>query len=339
MKLISDAICARGLVRSENQDNMYVNGVFRENVSDNSVFRYADAFDNQGLYAVADGMGGEKHGEIAALEAVRGMGSIDLADGCEGIARHIVACNAAICGLMRESGVRIGSTFVGLYIIEKRAELINIGDSRLYLQRGKELSQLSRDHTSVRQMLELGAITQEEARMHPNRHKLSQHLGIFPSEMIIEPYTVSLEIEIGDIFLLCSDGLTDMVYDDEIKAILEAPSSIIEKTAALYEEAINNGGKDNITIILVQAIEEISAKKGKAQNAVVEPQSPPLEHKKKENMRSKVPIILALIALLLFFIAVAIWIPAQFSRQAGYSPQVMPQAAPGELPATPQQSP
>ena len=254
MELHCCVICGPGLVRTDNQDNLYVNGVYREDVTDNSVCKYADITDDSGLYAVSDGMGGEKYGELAALEAVSSMGSIDLSAGSQGMARYLIERNAAICDMMKEkSGVRIGATFVGLCINGKRADIINIGDSRLYMLRGRTLKQLSLDHAAVRQMLELGAITEEAARKHPDRHMLTQHLGIFPSEMIIEPYTASTDVEAGDIFLLCSDGLTDMLDDAEIKALLETKSSLGEKTAALYIKALKNGGKDNISVLLVQA--------------------------------------------------------------------------------------
>ena len=253
MALFYCAICGPGLVRAENQDNLYINGVYRGNISDNAVFRYEDVSVDGGLFAVADGMGGEKRGDLAALEAVRNMGDIDPADGRRGMVRHIDECNAVICEHMKANGARIGSTFVGLCIAGGRADIVNVGDSRLYMFRGGELAQLSRDHTSVRQMLELGAITEEAARRHPDRHDLTQHLGIFPAEMVIEPHTAYAEVEAGDIFLLCSDGLTDMLEDACIKKLLETDGSVCEKAEALYDIAIMNGGRDNITVLLVQA--------------------------------------------------------------------------------------
>lgn len=306
MKLSSYAICSTGLVRKDNQDNLYINGVYREDINNNTDFRYANTIDNCGLYVVADGMGGEKHGELASLIAVQGLRSVNPADGYQGVMASINESNSRICGLMMENKVRIGSTFVGLCINENRADVINIGDSRLYFLRGGELKQLSRDHTSIRQMLDLGAISEEAAKKHPDRHKLTQHLGIFPDEMIIEPYTISVDIEAGDIFLLCSDGLTDMLSDSEIKDILGAVGPIEKKAETLVEGAMRNGGKDNTSVLLVQVMQNVTAKKGGAKNAVINAHQPTTKHHEKK--KSKLPLILAIIALLLFAAAIAIFV-------------------------------
>ena len=258
MKLTSYAICGTGLVRTQNQDNLYINGVFRENVTDNATFRYADNCRDRGLYAVTDGMGGEEHGEIAALITVQAMNSIDISAGCQGIVNYIFERNAVICDLIRENGgARIGATFAGLSINDNRADIVNIGDSRIYLFRDGELKQLSLDHSLTRQMIEFGIMTEDVARKHPDRHKLTQHIGIFPYEMIIEPYSVCIDLKDGDIFLLCSDGLTDMLIDAEIESILVMMETIEKKSEALFEKAMKNGGKDNITVLLIQATASI----------------------------------------------------------------------------------
>ena len=252
MILSSYAICASGLARAENQDNLYINGMYREELSDNSPFRYADISEKKGFYAVADGMGGEAHGALAGLVAVQAIRAADFHKSRDGMIKYMHERNAVICNMiMMNDGARIGSTFVGLNIIGDQAELANIGDSRAYMMRDGTFTQLSRDHTPTQQMLDLGFLTEEETRTHPGRHRLTQHLGIFPVEMAIEPYTASLDIEAGDVFLLCSDGLTDMIEDADIKRILESSDSIEKNAEALFGEAIRNGGKDNITIILV----------------------------------------------------------------------------------------
>ena len=94
------------------------------------------------------------------------------------------------------------------------------------------------------------------ARIAFDRHTLTQHLGILPSEMIIEPFTAGVTVEPGDIFLLCSDGLTDMVDDGDIKNILKTSDSIEKSAEALYGEALRNGGKDNISVLLVLSRKE-----------------------------------------------------------------------------------
>lgn len=104
-------------------------------------------------------------------------------------------------------------------------------------------------------MLDLKLITPEQAASHPDRHKLTQHLGIFPEEMIIEPYeSDGFPLHRGDLFLLCSDGLTDMLTEAELAQILRGPLRVSEKADYLYKAAVQHGGKDNITVVLVQAI-------------------------------------------------------------------------------------
>ncbi|MCL1878776.1 MAG: protein phosphatase 2C domain-containing protein [Defluviitaleaceae bacterium] len=254
MKLTTYAICDIGRVRADNQDNLYLNGVLRESFSDTSTFRHSDTSDNVGVYAVADGMGGASHGGLASFIAVNEMKKTNFPNKKDAMSRYLLERNSDICHIMKKNnGVRMGSTFAGLYVAEDSAVVTNIGDSRIYLLRGGELRQLSVDHTAARTKVELGIITEEEARKDPERNKLTQHLGIFPSEMEIEPYREQVTLCDGDVFLLCSDGLTDMLDNDLILHILNTYNSLEEKAEVLLAEALKNGGRDNITIMLVNA--------------------------------------------------------------------------------------
>lgn len=157
---------------------------------------------------------------------------------------------------MRQHGARIGTTFVGLSAVGDMGRILNIGDSRAYLLRAGRLTKLSRDHTQAQQMLDLKLITPEQAASHPDRHKTdAAPWGIFPEEMIIEPYeSDGFPLHRGDLFLLCSDGLTDMLTEAELAQILRGPLRVSEKADYLYKAAVQHGGKDNITVVLVQAI-------------------------------------------------------------------------------------
>jgi len=252
MTLTSYAICDTGLIRDENQDNLFINGAIRESAEDTSVFRHFDVSEGRGIYAVADGMGGGSHGGLASLVTVREMQDKDFYKDHNSMSQFLLQCNENICELMNENkSGRMGSTFVGLCIDGENGVVTNIGDSRIYLFRCDELSQLSIDHTSIRQMVELGVITEDAARTHPDRHRLTQHLGIFSSEMLIEPHTKQIDLQVRDIFLLCSDGLTDMLTDGDIQRILSTNSTKEEKAETLFAEALKNGGRDNITIVIV----------------------------------------------------------------------------------------
>lgn len=256
MKLLSAAICGPGCVREENQDNFYLNGIYRLEPNDNSVCIADNQAYDQALYAVADGMGGENYGEIASWIAVKSLDAFRNADGKQDITAYLMERNAEICDFIKaHNDQRSGSTFAGLIISGDDAEIVNIGDSRVYLFRGGQLLQISRDHTVVRQMVEMGVLSPEAARRHAGRHKLTQHLGIFPEEMVIEPYLTHGSVMPGDLFLLCSDGLYEMLDDSELLRIVSGRENLKDMAKRLFDVAMEVGGKDNITVLLVRAEE------------------------------------------------------------------------------------
>lgn len=252
MGLTSSVVSGAGRVREENQDNFYLNGPYNDSAGKSRDIALDGEETAAGFFAVADGMGGEKFGDLAALIAVSSLDRLDRSRGTEGILDYLSRRNEDICDIIRKNGgARSGSTFVGINLHDGRAELANIGDSRAYLFRSGELTQLSLDHTSVRAMVDMGVLTKENAAKHPGRHQLTQHLGIFPEEMLIEPYTMELETVEGDLFLLCSDGLFDMVDDGAIRGLLQKGGTPGELSRRLYSAAMSAGGKDNTTVMLI----------------------------------------------------------------------------------------
>jgi len=204
------------------------------------------------LVAVADGMGGEANGAAVAYETVRNLEKLSLPATKEALENYLLDCNALVCKMIDESnGVRMGSTFSAVSFHDGNADVVNIGDSRIYLFRNLELRRLSRDHTVLQPLIDAGVLTAEQARTHPRRHVLTQHIGIFPDELIIEPHRESIKVKSGDIFLICSDGLTDAANDDEIAAILSKNCSIDQTCKELHRAALLNT-KDNVTIIVIQ---------------------------------------------------------------------------------------
>ena len=242
-----------GKVRDNNEDNFFLNG---QTLSANSAGTVCTAAESAGgLYAVCDGMGGEEHGETASAIAVDTLNQYaQKASFDKQIHLYTEEANARICAeIEKNDGKRMGTTFAVLSIQDHTAHVYNIGDSRAYLFRNHHLTQLSQDHTQVRRLLDMGILTGESAKTHPDRHKLTQHLGIFPDEMLIEPYAAQpLQIETGDIFLLCSDGLTDMLEDEEIKAILLRHTDPQDVVIRLIDVALQNGGRDNVTVVVVR---------------------------------------------------------------------------------------
>lgn len=239
-----------GKIREENQDSLYLNGALGPEGA--GVFTAQDGPAPWGLYAMADGMGGEKDGGFASRTAIGGLGGLGPQAGAQGLCAYLLERNGLLCAHMRETGRRCGTTFAGLLLEGERGTLVNIGDSRAYRLRGGGLTQLTRDHTAVRQMVELGVLTPEAARRHPDRHRLTQHLGIFPEEFAIEPETAVFEVCRGDLFLLCSDGLHDMVDEGCIQEVLLGAENLADAAQALFSAAMEAGGRDNITVLLVR---------------------------------------------------------------------------------------
>lgn len=257
MYLEAIALSDVGRVRQNNEDNYYIQGKVRQNLAQQKSEESYAGVARQSLFAVADGMGGESDGEIASLVSVQSLRPCGLDEICEEAYNAIVEANEIICNeIMRKGGKRMGSTLTALYMDNDTAVVCNIGDSRAYLMRDGIFTQISEDHTIVQQMVNIGAITKEEARTHKKRHVLSQNIGIFPDELVIEPtFSEDIELKDGDLFLLCSDGLTDMLTDDEIREIMRM-GSVDDQAHRLVEGALENGGRDNITVILVKVKNE-----------------------------------------------------------------------------------
>ena len=228
-----------GNVRSANEDSM----IMREDA---------------GVWVVADGMGGHENGQWASttiVEAVRDApltGDYD-AD-VEAIGSAILAANEIIYRASVERGRSMGSTVTALYLAGERFAAFWAGDSRIYLQRRGALHRLSRDHTQVMDMVERGLMTLEEATHHPMGHVLSRAVG---TQETLELEAISDTAEPRDVFLLCSDGLTGMVSDEEISERLSThPPEVACRW--LLDLVLARGAPDNVTMVAV-ACEELTA--------------------------------------------------------------------------------
>ena len=210
------------------------------------------------IAVVCDGMGGAEGGQIASSVAVetfmkemRALIRADMtAEQLRELASFCVAkANTAVYqrALQDPAYQGMGTTLVSAVAEEKYAIVCNIGDSRAYLIRGGEITRITHDHSVVQTLVENGNITAEEARTHPNRNLITRALGV--SANIVPEYN-RCEIETGDILLLCTDGLTNMVADDDIAQVLrEVP--FFDATSILVDRALQAGGQDNITVLLM----------------------------------------------------------------------------------------
>lgn len=205
-----------------------------------------------GLWLVADGMGGHAHGEVASAIA-RDTVPARLALG-DGLGEAIRNADRAIIALSsrRDGMLPMGTTIAALLLRDNRYDIAWVGDSRVYVHRDSHLQQLSQDHSYVRELIDKGAISEAEARHHPRRNVVTQALGVTPPEDL-QVAEVHGETQAGMQFLLCSDGLTEEVDDDAISAILARRDlSAQECVDSLILAALDGGGSDNVTVLLVR---------------------------------------------------------------------------------------
>lgn len=265
LKIKSYVITDRGLHRENNEDNFYVNG--RYMTKDEGKIGFYRSFEsckyNQ-IFAVCDGMGGEAAGEVASsivAKALRNLESdLDNEEASDVIYKvnivnkYVHETNSYLCEVMQKNvKARMGSTLSGLYIFGDKAITFNLGDSRVYIFSDSELKQLTLDHTEAQRLIRLGIISEEQVKWHKSRHQLTRHFGILPSEGSLEADIGSeLQIKKGDVFLICSDGLTDMLPDTSIKRILIQTRNTDGIHTSLLKEALDMGGHDNITMIILK---------------------------------------------------------------------------------------
>lgn len=253
-----------GMIRSNNEDMAYANGVFFNNV-DKLQFNIDEIQSGRLLiYSVCDGMGGENAGEMASYEAVmllnefhkklNGIKIKNIFQLMEYLKEYIRNTNNRIYRLWADSKEgRMGATFAGLAFYCKNAVALNLGDSRVYMLREGKLTKLTRDHTEAERLASMKIIRSDEIDTHKGSHVLTRHFGTTPEEGDMEAdFSNIIRVKKWDTFLLCSDGLTDMVKEQRIRQLLEQKNKAVEIIKSLLEEALRNGGKDNVTAVVVR---------------------------------------------------------------------------------------
>ena len=211
-----------------------------------------------GLYFVADGMGGHSAGEVASEIAVTTLSdllSAVVANGLtvDDLAAAIRHANTAILSeaVRDRAKAGMGTTLTGLAVADpehRRALVANVGDSRTYLWRHGELRQITKDHSHVQSLVDRGAITRAEARVHHQRNIVLRAMGIDPD---LEVDVFEVDIEDGDRFIVCSDGLVDEADDDAIELAIRTSASPQELADSLVVLANESGGRDNTTVVVV----------------------------------------------------------------------------------------
>jgi protein phosphatase len=250
MKLEAASLTDTGQVRPNNEDAF---GHFQPESED-------ERREKGCLFLVADGMGGHRGGEIASDLAVKTIRTSYFADSDENRAAALMAAvEEANRLILRESTTDpsltgMGTTCTAMAIHNGFAYFVHIGDSRAYVLREGELVQLTQDHSLVGEMVRSGILSDEDARNHPKRNVITRSLGIQETVAADTPFS-PFKLEKGDEFVLCSDGLTSMVEDGEIGAVL-AENETDVGCRKLVDLANRRGGKDNVTILVVK-VEEL----------------------------------------------------------------------------------
>ena len=253
-----------GMVRSHNEDSVFVD---------------ADA----GIAILADGMGGYNAGEVASgiavnvvsngmlpdLRSGRELSKIDITSGLTHAAlllqQQIAAANKGIyeAAQARPECAGMGTTIVSAVFCGNRVSIGHIGDSRCYRLRGEKFEQLTHDHSLLQEQIDSGQLTQEQAKYSLNKNLVTRALGI---EAIVPADIVEYRVEANDVYLLNSDGLTDMVEPDVIQRIVtEKRADLAVAAAELVDIANQNGGRDNISVVLVRVPPEYLPSSGWAQ--------------------------------------------------------------------------
>lgn len=206
------------------------------------------------LFIVADGMGGHNAGDFASRLTVETMlkeisGSFEK-NPVKILGKAISVANDVIRRKAAETPDRegMGTTVVAATSIGKYLHVANVGDSRLYVV-GKEIRQVTRDHSLVEEMVRIGTISHSEARNHPDKNIITRAVG---ASVEVEPDFFTVELQEGDEVLMCTDGLTNMLEDEEIRMIMSGGRDIVEKAQALVDAANANGGRDNISVVLIE---------------------------------------------------------------------------------------
>ena len=254
LKLKSIVICNKGNVRKTNQDNFLLNGKYNNSTEEKECVQFMQSKDDIQVYGVFDGMGGMQGGEIASLISVQvaaeyrdrliEQGSTNMN---QAINEYYHEANKNVCDTLMGQG---GTTAAIIWVDKELVYGSNIGDTRIYLFRDNNLRQMSCDHTEVALFKRLS--TGENKYLSKLEGGLTQYLGIDANEMIIEPFYFTLVPKNDDKLLICTDGLTGFITNEDIRYTLEKELDIKLAAQELLKKVELAHGKDNITIMLLQ---------------------------------------------------------------------------------------
>lgn len=228
-----------GKIRAVNEDSFFVSEIGKSGAV---------------LAVVADGMGGHNAGEVASAETVKTLKDliVETAIPPKELLLSAIACaNNSIYKMSQNTPTLfgMGTTVTACVVKDDKLTAAQVGDSRLYLIRDGEITQITKDHSLVEMLLESGEISKEDAKHHPQKNVITRAIG---TDSSVEADIYELQLKSDDILLLCSDGLVNMVDDEKILSIVTESEDFSKLSDVLVKEAENAGGHDNITVVLIK---------------------------------------------------------------------------------------
>lgn len=294
MKKLSANVCAfthEGRVRKENEDNYSLNG--KHTGSEGGIKKgaaYVQKVSEPFHLSVCDGMGGESHGELASSIAVstiveNAQKVYDSGDDfAYAISTLLDEANTKICSEISRVGKRMGTTLAAVYAVKGKLICTSLGDTRIYHFHNGILQQASFDHTHAQGIIDSGAVSADEISTIPDAKRLTKHLGVLPGEGSLQPnISVIDDVDNGDVILLCSDGLTDMLSDEDISSIVAGADTPQDVTSKLAKMALERGGKDNLTVLVAFMETEDNAVFAPIAKAMVGGKAPDYEEEYRES--------------------------------------------------------
>ncbi|OPZ83183.1 MAG: Serine/threonine phosphatase stp [Firmicutes bacterium ADurb.Bin419] len=268
LKIDASVITTKGNIRSKNEDNFYFNGLIMKKTDDSDLYSHSlNTTEDRFIFAVCDGMGGEEAGEEASLTAVQSLSDMYVARESKEfnsmpqlknfMDNYVDISNSLIFKHSQAISKHMGTTLASVIFFGDKAIALNIGDSRVYLFRNSDLVQLTIDHTEAERLIRLGIIERNSPYLQNSNNMLTRHLGVSPQCGKMEAdYSDEIKLQKGDLFLICSDGLTNHVSDKELKRCFSDPSNSYSTCKNLIDQAIKNNGTDNITALIIK-IEDV----------------------------------------------------------------------------------
>lgn len=243
----------KGKIRKGNEDAYYFDGRIAPLAEMNqSVIMQKSVLAVGTLWAICDGMGGQNNGEIASYTAVSGM---------EELQRHLIGreFSNTIQNWVHQAGSAVdrksvggGTTLAMIYCTDQNVQTAHIGDSRIYRFHEQKLSRITRDHSKVEMMVAAGIITREEAETHPQRHTITRYLGMDSEDPCDATVGTKIPYVQGDRYLICSDGVTDMLRDSQIEKIMRNTCDVKECAEKIRDAVFSAGARDNTTLIILE---------------------------------------------------------------------------------------